>query len=569
MADRAQPTGVAGALRQLFDEYWEFKLRDDPLAASIFYGDHRYDDLLPATRPEDYERRQVALEEFLARLEGIDRAGLAHADATNHGILTTLLRNEIAEYRHRGYFLPLNKTGSFADGFAELPSMLALTTGEDYEHYLARLRGFAAYVDGYISTMRAGLAAGFRPARATLDGVEATLAQHVVEDPEHSRLWAPFAHLPTSIDGATSARLVEAGRAAIHDSVVPGYVALLRFVREEYLPAAREEVGAGALPDGRAFYEHRIRYFTTLNLDPEAIHQTGMEEVRRIRAEMEALIARVGFQGDLHGFIEHLRTDPRFYAETPDALMKEVAYILKRIDGELPRLFRTLPRSPYGIRPVPEDTAPHTTTAYYQPPAGDGSRAGYYYVNTYDLRSRPLYELEALSLHEAVPGHHLQIALQMELGDVPAFRRFDFITSFIEGWALYAERLGLEVGFYRDPYSDFGRLIYEMWRACRLVVDTGMHALGWTRQRAIDFMAEHTALTPLNIANEVDRYIAWPGQALAYKLGELKIRELRARAEAQLGERFDLRAFHDVVLLSGSVPLDMLEANVMAWLATQ
>jgi uncharacterized protein (DUF885 family) len=292
-----------------------------------------------------------------------------------------------------------------------------------------------------------------------------------------------------------------------------------------------------------------------------------MAETARIRAEMDAVIAEVGFEGTFDEFVEFLRTDERFYVDTPEQLMKEVALVLKRIDGELPRLFGTLPRMPYGIKRVPDYIAPKTTTAYYDGPAGDGIRAGFYFVNCYDLKSRPLYEIEALSLHEAVPGHHLQVALMQELDGVPEFRRFTWVTAFGEGWALYAERLGLEVGFYTDPYSNFGRLTYEMWRACRLVVDTGMHHLGWTRQQAIDFMAANTALTLHNISTEVDRYIAWPGQALAYKIGELTIRRLREEAEDRLGERFDVREFHDVVLGNGAVPLDVLEACVRAWIA--
>ncbi len=348
---------------------------------------------------------------------------------------------------------------------------------------------------------------------------------------------------------------------------MPGYEALLRFLNDEYVPGASDEVGACHLPNGRAFYQHRIRYFTSLDLSAEQVHDTGQSEVKRIRAEMEERdtcdgLSRVSF----NAFIDYLRTDPRFYVATPEALLKETAYVLKRIDGELPRLFKTLPRTPYGIRTIPDASAPGNTAAYYFPATGDGRCAGFYYVNTFDLKSRPLYEIEALSLHEAVPGHHLQIALQQEL-DLPLFRRFNGFTEFVEGWALYAERLGLEMGFYQDPYSDFGRLSYEMWRACRLVVDTGLHALGWSRQQAIDFMAANTSSTLLNIANEVDRYIAWPGQALAYKIGELKIRELRARAEQGLGARFDLREFHDLLLGSGAVPLDVLERMVDGWIA--
>ncbi len=355
---------------------------------------------------------------------------------------------------------------------------------------------------------------------------------------------------------------------AIAESVVPGYREFYEFLKKEYVPAARGTIGAAGLPNGREFYRHRVRKYTTLDVTPEQVHQTGLAEVARIRKEMDEVVKRAGFQGTREQFVEHLRSDPKFYPKTPEELMEKVAFALKKADGKLPELFGTLPRMPYGIRPVPDFIAPQTTTAYYMQPAGDGTRAGFYYVNTYDLKSRPLYEVEALSLHEAVPGHHLQIALQQELGELAPFRRFAGVTAFIEGWGLYAEKLGQEMDFYQDPYSDFGRLSYEMWRACRLVVDTGMHALGWTRQQAIDFMAANTALSQHNIVAEVDRYISWPGQAVAYKMGELKIRELRARAEEELGDRFNIRKFHDVVLGSGAVPLDVLEAQVNDYIRT-
>jgi uncharacterized protein (DUF885 family) len=350
-------------------------------------------------------------------------------------------------------------------------------------------------------------------------------------------------------------------------SVVPAYREFLDFIVREYVPGARPTTGAADLPNGRAYYAYLVRSYTTLDLTPEDVHRTGLVEVGRIRDEMEGIIRQTGFDGSFREFVQFLRTDPRFYVETPEALMKEVAYVLKRMDGELPQLFGHLPRMTYGIREIPEYIAPRTTTAYYTRPAGDGTRAGFYWVNTYDLPSRPLYEVEALSLHEAVPGHHLQIAIQQELEGLPAFRRFSGFTAFVEGWGLYAERLGLETGFYTDPYSNFGRLTYEMWRACRLVVDTGLHDMEWTRQQAIDFMVDNTALTLLNITNEVDRYIAWPGQALAYKTGELKIRELRAEAERELGTHFDVRRFHDVVLGSGAVPLTVLEEIVRHYIA--
>ena len=316
------------------------------------------------------------------------------------------------------------------------------------------------------------------------------------------------------------------------------------------------------MPNGRAYYRFCVKKFTTLPLTPEEVHNTGLAEVKRIRGEMDEIRKRVKFDGDFPAFLDHLRTDKKYYAQSKEELLKETALVLKRMDGLLPELFKTLPRTPYGIREVPEYIAPQTTAAYYMVAAGDGSKAGFYYVNIYNLASRPLYSVQALSLHEAVPGHHLQLALQQEMKDTPEFRKFARFTAYVEGWALYAERLGLEVGFYEDPYDDFGRLTYEIWRACRLVVDTGIHYFGWTRQRAIKFMEENSGLSKHNIRAEVDRYIAWPGQALGYKIGELKIRELRARAEKEMGDRFDIREFHDVVLRQGAVPLDILEGYV-------
>jgi uncharacterized protein (DUF885 family) len=551
---------------ELVHEEWEARMRRDPVLAT-YIGDHRYDDRLPGTTEDDYVQWLDSLRELRRRLDRIEYTELAAAEQLNYDILSRLLDNEIHELEFHGYRLPISKTLGFHLEFAEqLPLVTPFETVKDYENYIARLSAFHRYVEQQIGLMRFGLATGYSPARVALEGVDDTLRKQIVFDPSQSPLHAPFARFPESIGGADRERLIAEGSAALKASVMPGYQALLRFVQEEYLPGSRAEVGACHLPNGREFYQHRIRYFTSLDLTPEQVHGTGLSEVKRIRAEMEDLLRDIHFEDGLGALVEYLHTDPRFYVTTPEALLKETAYILKRIDGELPRLFKTLPRTPYGIRPIPEASAPGNTTAYYFPPTGDGRCAGFYYVNTYDLKSRPLYEIEALSLHEAVPGHHLQIALQQEL-DLPAFRRFQGFTEFVEGWALYAERLGLEMGFYQDPYSNFGRLSYEMWRACRLVVDTGMHALGWSRQQAIDFMASNTSSTLLNITNEVDRYIAWPGQALAYKIGELKIRELRARAEQALGSGFDLREFHDLVLGSGAVPLDLLERMVDRWIA--
>src|SRR5690606_21370583 len=363
----------------------------------------------------------------------------------------------------------------------------------------------------------------------------------LVEDPRQSRFYLPFADMSVRIAPAERERLQRAAMDAIRTSVLPGYRAFRDFMASEYIPGARETLGASSLPGGRAFYEHRVRMYTTLDFTPDEVHERGLAEVQRIRGEMQDIIERTGFDGSFAEFLEFLRTDPRFYAQTEQELLEAYSFVLKRMDGELPSLFGTLPRTPYGLRAIPDYMAPKMTTAYYRPPAGDGSTAGFYYVNTYDLKSRPLYEVEALSFHEAVPGHHLQNAIAMELGDVPQFRRFAGFTAFGEGWGLYAERLGLEAGFYTDPYSNFGRLSYEMWRALRLAVDTGIHWKGWSRQQAIDFMAENSALALHNITAEVDRYISWPGQALGYKMGELAIRDLRTRAEQRLGDAFDVR----------------------------
>ncbi len=515
----------------------------------------------------DFEGRLAARIRFQKRLSGINRAQLEAADRLNYDIFLRLLENEINELKFRSYRMPLSKSGGFHIEFPDLPNITPFNTIQDYENYIVRLNGFRQYAAEFIGLMREGLRQGQVPARVTLEGVDEILRAQILDDPQKNSLYLPFQEFPKGYPEAVEKRLKEAALAAIKNSVILGYQALLDFFQKEYLPASSEAIAASELPDGQAYYQHRIRYFTSLELTPEEIHATGQSEVQRIRVEMEAVIRKTGFQGSFGEFIEFLRSDPRFYVDTPAQLLKETALVLKRIDGELPRLFKTLPRLSYGIRPIPDYSAPGNTTAYYFPGSGDETRAGFYYVNTYDLKSRPLYEIEALSLHEAVPGHHLQIALQQELKDLPNLRRFEGFTAFVEGWALYAERLGLEMGFYTDPYSDFGRLSYEMWRACRLVVDTGMHALGWTRQQAIDFMAENTSSTLLNITNEIDRYIAWPGQALAYKMGELKIRELRSRAEGVLCSRFDLREFHDLVLGSGAVPLDVLEEMVETWIA--
>jgi uncharacterized protein (DUF885 family) len=558
----------AARLHALFDREWEMRLRDEPLLATEV-GRHEYDALLPEVAHADLERRHRARQALLAELASIDLSQLAIADVVNAQIWRAQLEDRIAELELGTYQMPFNADSGFHTGFAMLPDRMPFATRPDYESYLSRLRAWPRYVGQQIELMRMGIRRGFTVPRATLTGYERTISAHVVDDPAKSVFYKPFERFPAAMPEAERQALREEARAAIVDGAVAGYRLLLDFYRTEYLPHARATLGASELPDGRAYYAHQIRHFTTLDLSPEEIHRIGLAEVERIAGEMQAVIRQVGFKGDFAAFVHFLRTDPRFYPKTGEELLKDAAWIAKRIDGKLPSEFKTLPRLPYTVQPVPDHLAPkYTAGRYVQSPAGS-IRPGIYWVNTYQPETRPLYDLEALTLHEAVPGHHLQIALSQELADLPDFRRYSYLSAFGEGWGLYSEWLGLEMGFYTDPYSNFGRLTYEMWRACRLVVDTGIHAQGWTRQQAIDYLAAHTALPLHEIETETDRYISWPGQALAYKLGELKIKELRHRAEAALGPSFDVRRFHDVVLGSGAVPLAVLEQNVDRFIAAQ
>jgi uncharacterized protein (DUF885 family) len=555
-------------LTALLDEAWEYALRENPLFATNS-GDHRYNDQLPRVSLADANRRHEASREFLARLEAIDRDGLEPANRVSYDIFARKLRDEVTDFQFQEHLTPITNRSGFHTELPELGKNVPLATTEDFDNYISRLQGVGAYVDGHIELLRAGIRQGVTQPAVIFERYREPLEAQIVDDAEQSVLYEPLKKLPASILDTDHARLRTAAAAAISSSVVPAYRKLLVFMQDEYVPNCRGTIGASGLPSGREYYRHCVRKHTTLEVTPEEVHARGLREVERIRGEMDAIIRQVGFEGDFAAFTEHLRTDPKFYASDEKDLLRHASFALKEIDGRLPELFRVLPRTPYGLKTIPAYIAPQTTSAYYQPPRGQGEQAGLFFLNTYDVGSRPLYALEALALHEAVPGHHLQIALQQEMESLPEFRKYHWITAFGEGWALYAERLGLEVGFYEDPYSDFGRLTMEVWRACRLVVDTGIHYLGWTREQAIGYMTANSAMSLINIRSEVDRYIGWPGQALAYKTGELKIRELRGRAEEALGQGFDVRDFHDVVLGSGCVPLDVLEENVDTWIAEQ
>jgi uncharacterized protein (DUF885 family) len=558
--------GPASELNALLKEEWELRLRENPLQASGA-GDHRYDDKMPSVAPADQERRAQAQQAFLDASSRIDRAALSPADRINYDMWRRELQDDILRHRFGAHRIPILADSGFHISFADLPTRTQLGNVKDYESYIARLRAFPAYMDQQIANMREGLRAGFTQPQAILEGYEGTISAHVVDDVEKSVFMKPFARFPVGVPEGERPRLADAGRAAVAEGVVPAYRRFLEFMTKEYMPGARKTTGASDLPNGRAYYEALVKSFTTLDVTPEQVHEVGKKEVARIEAEMRAVMKEAGFTGEFAEFLTFLRTDPRFYAKTPQELLKEASFIAKKMDAKLPSLFGTLPRLPYGVEPVPDAIAPKYTGGRYVPAPPGGLRAGTYWVNTYNLPSRPLYVLESLTLHEAVPGHHLQNALQREMTGLPDFRRFASVGAFGEGWGLYSERLGLEAGFYQDPYSNFGRLTYEMWRACRLVVDTGLHALGWTRQQAMDYLASHTALSLHEVRTETDRYIAWPGQALSYEMGELKIRELRARAEKELGPRFDIRAFHDAVLRNGQVPLTVLESEIDAFIA--
>lgn len=550
------------SLHDFFAVEWDYAMEHSPTWASEL-GDRRWNDKWPNLSLAAIEAEHRHSQDALNRLRQIDSKQLSTRDQLNFDLFEHHLTQGIAGHAFRWHLVPLNQRGGLQTE-DELADSLRFETLKDFEDWVARLRALPRYATQTTDLMREGIRARIVHPKIVMQRVPGQIEKHLVTDPEKSPFYKVFATIPQAL-AADRERLQAEARRVIAQHVVPAYRQFHEFFVKEYLPACFDQVGCWQMPEGEGRYAFEARKFTTASLTPREIHELGLKEVARIRAEMLAIKDKTGFKGDLPAFFQFLRTDPQFYYKTPQELLVGYHAMSRRIDPLLVKVFKTLPRMPYGVEAIPDKIAPDTTTAYYRPPAADGSRAGTYFVNLYRPETRPKWEMMALSLHEAVPGHHLQIALAQEQGELPKFRRHGGYTAFIEGWGLYSEHLGEELGLYDDPYAKFGQLTYEMWRAVRLVVDTGIHSLKWDRQRAIDFFKDNAPKQENDITNEIDRYISWPGQALAYKVGELKLKELRARAAKELGPKFDLREFHDVVLRNGAVPLEILERFVTEW----
>ena len=556
-------------LHELFAAEWDYTLERNPTWASTL-GDRRWNDRwedasLEAIRADHERDLQV-----MKQLAAIDRTALSRQDQLNYDLFANRYQLHLEEYPYHWYLAPLNQRGGIQTVGDDLTESLRFETVKDYENWTASCRAFPVYMDQTIELMREGIRERMLLPKVIMQRIPAQIDQQIVADPATSSFYKPFRRFLDSIPEADRARLETAAKQTIASNLVPAYQRFGKFFGNEYLPACFDDVGIWQVPNGEALYAFFVRRFTTTNMTPDEVHERGLREVERIQAEMNAVLKESSFKGSMPEFFNFLRTDPQFFITTADELLKTYRATAKRIDPHLVKVFRTLPRMPYGVEPIPAAAAPDTTAAYYSAGAVDGSRAGTYYVNLYKPDTRPTWEMLVLSLHESVPGHHVQIALGMEQGELPNFRRYGYYNAFGEGWGLYAESLGDDMGLYDDPYSKFGQLTYDMWRAVRLVVDTAMHSRReghWDRARAIDYFKTHAPRPELDIVNEIDRYIAWPGQALSYKIGQLKIKELREKSAQALGAKFNLREYHDVVLRDGSLPLDILERNVNDWLA--
>lgn len=555
-------------LHKILDEVIQAQQNLSPQLAS-YLGDTTRAGELDDVSAAFYQRQNDMLQPLLNRLNDLNPRKLGFEDQVSLQMQQAFLQQTLADNLFREYEMPITAEGSFHVNLATMHRYARFQTAEDYTNHLNRLQQVPRVIQQHMTNMQAGLNRGFTQPQIIIQHYPAFITTYIKDNPEESAFYQPFVQRPQHITEAQFTEFQQQAKKLIADHINPAYRQFRTFMSDTYIPGARTTIGAYSLPDGKAYYQQQIKEYTTLDLTAEDIHQIGWQEVKRIRAEMEQIIAELEFDGSFADFLEFLRTDPRFYAQTPDELLTTARDIAKRMDGELPKLFTRLPRQPYAVNPVPAGIAPNYTTGRYVPAPLDSTRPGQYWVNTYALDKRPLYNLEALTFHEAVPGHHLQGALTKELTHLPKFRQNAYISAFGEGWGLYTEKLAKEVGFYQDPYSDFGRLTYEMWRAMRLVVDTGMHAMGMSRDEAIELMEDNTALSKHNVRTEIDRYIAWPAQALSYKLGEIKIWELRRQAEQALGSDFDIRTFHDDLLRSGSVPLDVLEQVVERHIAAR
>jgi uncharacterized protein (DUF885 family) len=560
-----KPAAPSGAMRALYDREWEWELTQDPLWAS-YLGDRRWNDRWPDLSLKSIADRQAHRQGLLKELDTISRENLAPAERINYDIFKHQLQMTVDGYQHRYHLVRLS-TLDGVQNTEQLVDGLRFETVKDYDDWLGRLAGFPAYMDQNIALLRESMKTNVLLPKIIVQRVREQVAGLIAQPAEKSGYYRPFLKMPSEFTAADRDRIAKAGGERVRTNVQASFKQLLDFIDREYLPAAYDRVGWWQTGGGENAYRYFVKLHTTTNLTPQQIHELGLREVARIRAEMEGIRKQVGFTGTLAEFFTHLRTDPKFFYATGAELLDGYRAVAKRIDPELIKISRKLPRVPYGVIPVPDAIAPMTATAYASGGAADGSRPPYFFANLYKPETRPKWEMLALTLHEAMPGHCLQISVAQELGELPEFRRHGFVTAYTEGWGLYAESLGEDMGLYKDdPYSKFGQLTYEMWRAVRLVVDTGIHAMQWDRERAIKFFMENAAKTENDVTNEVDRYISWPGQALAYKVGELKIKELRRKSESALGAKFDLRDFNDVVLQTGAVPLDILEARVNEWI---
>ena len=517
---------------------------------------------LPDMSKVGRERREAFNQRMLQQLARIKPDTLSAADNITLRLFKYERETEAQSYQQFDYMFPMQAYSGYHSYFAGAPDNMSFLTKQDYDNYLISLADFPRYNQQHIDDMRQAIKKGYTQYCDSFANYDKTISQHIVNKVTDSVFYAPLAKQPAQFSQAQQDYYQANGKKLITETVIPEYAKLYTFFSQEYMPACRKEVGITALEDGKAYYQYLINFYTTTNMTPEQIHQLGIDEVKRIRLQMTKIIKDVGFKGDFKAFINFLRTDDQFYANSPQQLLEKTSYITRKMAGQLPKWFATLPRNTFDVKASPN------SGAYYVASDGSGTTSGTYFIGANDLRSAPLYNLEALTFHEAEPGHHLQSALAQEM-DMPEFRKTLYHSAYGEGWGLYAESLGKEMGFYQDPYSDFGRLTYETWRACRLVVDTGMHAMGWSRQQAIDYLADNTALTMPEVEAQIDRYITWPAQALSYKIGEIKIRQLRQQAEQQLGDKFDIRLFHQQILQSGSLPLELLEQLTLEWIAKQ